>query len=300
MDFDPLSRRDKLARLMVIIALLTIFLGCAERVPPDFLPQGGIVIYGDSRTHHSVHRKIVTMIGKLNPAAVFHTGDLVTHDNRPGEWATAKKIIKPLTSAVPFYIARGSHEKDLEVYKNNVDLPGNEQWYAVDIGGIHFIVLDSYDNLRAGSEQYRWLEHDLQNIPNDTQFTIVILHIPIYTTGLNMPSGIERNNLVPLFEKYSVDAVYAGHNHHYERIEHGDITYIITGGGGAPLYKQTSSDPESKLFFKGHHFYVLYVSEGKLNLIALDRSYNVVDSVVLEARDREVVTADPAALEGAN
>jgi acid phosphatase type 7 len=40
----------------------------------------------------------------------------------------------------------------------------------------------------------------------------------------------------PLFEKYKVSVVFAGHMHNYQRRIDNGITYIVTGGGGAPLY----------------------------------------------------------------
>ena len=48
--------------------------------------------------------------------------------------------------------------------------------------------------------------------------------------------------LVPVFQKYKVDMVFSGHDHHYERTfpigsKSGDhaITYVVCGNGGTPL-----------------------------------------------------------------
>jgi len=40
----------------------------------------------------------------------------------------------------------------------------------------------------------------------------------------------------PLFEKYNVDLVISGHNHHMELLEKDGVTYVLEGvaGGGVP------------------------------------------------------------------
>ena len=42
--------------------------------------------------------------------------------------------------------------------------------------------------------------------------------------------------LVPLFEKHGVSAAFFGHDHNYQHYLRNGIHYVITGGGGAPLY----------------------------------------------------------------
>ena len=42
--------------------------------------------------------------------------------------------------------------------------------------------------------------------------------------------------LMPLFEKYHVTAGLFGHDHNYQHYLKNGIHYVISGGGGAPLY----------------------------------------------------------------
>ncbi|MGA3242867.1 MAG: hypothetical protein ABSG03_42035 [Bryobacteraceae bacterium] len=46
----------------------------------------------------------------------------------------------------------------------------------------------------------------------------------------------EMTALIPLFEKYRVTAAFFGHDHNHQHYLKNDIHYVITGGGGAPLY----------------------------------------------------------------
>ena len=45
-----------------------------------------------------------------------------------------------------------------------------------------------------------------------------------------------ERDLVPLFERYKVHAVFCGHGHNYQHHLKNGVHYIVTGGGGAPLY----------------------------------------------------------------
>jgi hypothetical protein len=61
--------------------------------------------------------------------------------------------------------------------------------------------------------------------------------------------------------------VFAGHVHNYERHEHGDITYFVTGGGGAHPYliKRRPTDP-----FQGkeinYHYLLCEVERGTMTI----------------------------------
>jgi hypothetical protein len=45
-----------------------------------------------------------------------------------------------------------------------------------------------------------------------------------------------RPLLDSLFQKHGVKLVFQGHDHLYYRTVRSGITYVVTGGGGAPLY----------------------------------------------------------------
>jgi hypothetical protein len=42
--------------------------------------------------------------------------------------------------------------------------------------------------------------------------------------------------LMPMFEKYNVQAAFFGHDHNYQHYLRNGIHYFVSGGGGAPLY----------------------------------------------------------------
>jgi 3',5'-cyclic AMP phosphodiesterase CpdA len=253
---------------------------------PDYLDDV-VVIYGDSRTGHDVHRWLMEGMASLAPTAVFHTGDLVEDGTIQENWDIFNNIASQLPAATPIYPALGNHEKESALYFENFDLPGNERWYRVDdIENFHFIVLDTESNLAAGSTQYQWLADNLSaGIPAE-DYTLVVFHYPLFSTGYHGSDekGV-AGDLVPLFEEYGVDAVFNGHDHDYERSTVNGVRYIVTGGGGGPLRGQYSSSEYSDLFASVYHFCVLYFDDvGDLTVDVWDQKVNLIDRFVIANR----------------
>jgi acid phosphatase type 7 len=237
-----------------------------------------IVIYGDSRSGHVIHKKIISCILGLKPEAVFHTGDLVFNGKSNKGWNIFNSIVGDLLKVAPIYPALGNHECGTIKINEQLSLPNNGRWYSVDIQNIHFIVMDVCAKYSEGSEQYNWLVKDLENQPKTTQFTSVITHYPPYCTGPHHTGQKKlRKELVPVFKKYGVDVVFSGHNHSYERAYSEGIYYIVTAGGGAPLYDQSSHESYSQLYIKDYNFCVLEQDRDTLIVNAMDTAMHCID-----------------------
>ena len=70
--------------------------------------------------------------------------------------------------------------------------------------------------------------------------------------------------------KRKVDAVFAGHEHHYQRKTVDGILHVITGGGGAPLY-----DREEDGGF--YHFVRVTVDGDRVSAEVIDMNGKVRD-----------------------
>ena len=98
---------------------------------------------------------------------------------------------------------------------------GTEAYYSFDYANIHFICLDSYGSPRSPSgPMLTWLRRDLAS--TSQQWIIVYWHHPPYSMSrYDSDTGIEltdmRKNVVPILDEYSVDLVFNGHSHSYER-----------------------------------------------------------------------------------
>lgn len=268
--------------ISLIITLIVLQLSCSFLEGQQSL-SAPIVIYGDSRTNNQIHQKIVDEIIKTKPSLVFHAGDLVEDGLIPDQWATFNEILSDLTKIAEFYPALGNHENNSPLYFNNFNLPNNERWYSVETDSLYFIVLDSNSDCSIDSEQYLWLQDDLQNINENIKFVIVIFHHPPFNTGpcTEDEKGLKRS-IVPLFEKYGVDIVFNGHDHDYERSLYNNIYYIVTGGGGAPLHDQARTSPYSQLFIKTYHFCKLFIINNQLIIEVYDIDSNLIDKFAID------------------
>lgn len=89
--------------------------------------------------------------------------------------------------------------------------------------------------------------------------------------------------------------VCAGHIHNYERLEYGGITYLVTGGGGAPPYyvERTKEELYRSILFPNYHFVKLTLEKDRLH----GEIYRVADpeaeELSLQLKDSFVVAAKP-------
>ena len=67
----------------------------------------------------------------------------------------------------------------------------------------------------------------------------MVLHQPPLSMGLHCGESRSMRTWMTLFEQHKVDAVLAGHDHAYERLERNGVPYFVTGGGGAKLYDRS-------------------------------------------------------------
>jgi hypothetical protein len=111
-------------------------------------------------------------------------------------------------------------------------LPGNRRYYDVEIGPIHFFVVDSDprepDGITANSAQAQWLEPQLK--ASTSCFNIVYFHHPPYSSG--DPIFTEPELRWP-YKQWGADLVLTGHQHQYERLIIDGFTYVVAGLGGA-------------------------------------------------------------------
>jgi hypothetical protein len=84
----------------------------------------------------------------------------------------------------------------------------------------------------------------------------------------------DRDNLHQLFLKTKVNAVFMADDHRYDRREKDSILYMITGGGGAPLYA---------LKDKGGYFHYVWIS------VQVDRREGEVVDLEGQIRDKFVI-----------
>jgi DNA repair exonuclease SbcCD nuclease subunit len=201
------------------------------------------VVYGDTREQHNVHREIVDLIIEMAPDFALHTGDLVDDGRTPRFWDTFFEIERELMARVPLFPALGNHELDSDLYRDAFYLPGNERWYSFDYANAHFVCIqaDNIANLNASSDQIRWLQNDLAT--TDRPWKIAFFHVPPYSSIERANDPLVQEVLAPILAEHGVQVAFNGHDHGYQRLVVDGVTYVITAGGGAPLYAFSTPHP---------------------------------------------------------
>ncbi|HEX7087583.1 MAG TPA: metallophosphoesterase [Vicinamibacterales bacterium] len=162
---------------------------------------------------------------------VLMLGDNIYGRERPKDFVQKfERPYQPLLDAgVTFYAALGNHdEPHIQIHYKPFNLNGR-RYHSFVKGNAEFFVVDS---TFMSTEQLKWLEGALQ--ASDAPWKIAYMHHPIYSSGKRHGSDVElRAFLEPLFVKYGVSVVFAGHEHFYERLKpQQGIAYFTVGSAG--------------------------------------------------------------------
>jgi len=273
---------------------------------PENIKPFHFCVLGDTRTRHDVHQQVVNKIIEEDPLFVLNTGDLVSNGNNIEHWEYFFKINKELIKNVPYYTVLGNHEKDSENYYNFFTLPGNERYYFFSIGDALFIVLDMEgpdynapeylsekgEDLfweKIGKEYFeeekRWLENVL-TINDEAEYIFVLFHPTWYSIKASRVEEAEQRRAFwgDIFERHHVQVILNGHDHYYHHAEHGGTHYIVTAGGGAPLYDTDAIQPETVKYKKIEHYMRIDVGLEQTVLKAIQLDGEVLDEIIVKPR----------------
>lgn len=195
-----------------------------------------------------------------------------------------------LSQNVKFYAVLGNH--DIIKTNNGLDQinykPFNmsDRYYSFTKGIgekgikgiIEFFALDTNDNA-SWQQQLAWL--DLQLTNSTTPWKIVYGHHPLYSSGRHGGDPQLAAKLAPIFAKHKVPLYLCGHDHGYERfVPIAGTTYIVNGGGGAPLYRFGKSD-KTAFVSSQFSFMTFDVYEDKIITKAIATDGKVFDQSVI-------------------
>jgi Calcineurin-like phosphoesterase len=202
------------------------------------------VVYGDTRTRHDVHQRVIGEVMTHGiPDFILHTGDLVADGNDSALWPIFFGIERELLRRTVFFPSLGNHERNAHYFSELFQ--EKTPYYSFDWGNGHFVIIDSdienvgrneHERNTFWMEQTRWLEDDLL-AHQKSEYRFVVAHHPPFTAVTRRQGdNPHMTALVPIFEKYHVSAAFFGHDHNYQHYLKNGVHYVITGGGGAPLY----------------------------------------------------------------
>jgi len=278
--------------------------------PPTGQGEFRAVVIGDSGIGTENQYLVAEVVESIGADIFLHTGDLIYR-------GTVDDAIfmpyRPTLSKTCLFPTRGNHDDLIEwqgyawreLFGVPEDEPGRPGMYcAYDWGPARFVVLDYYSSERDDALQLEFAETEFRAArERDVRWLIAYLHVPPFTTGSHSNwRTLARERLPVLCDRYQVDLVMSGHDHNYQRtwpVREGVVrdgwqdpefvrprgtVYVVTGGGGAFLYRHWDGSPDEPVMHTFHsvlHAVQLDVSESRLRLQAITTTGSVIDDFSL-------------------
>ncbi len=166
--------------------------------------------------------RLVTTVASLNaererPVAVIGTGDL-TNNGTPTEYEQLSQILDRLDA--PFLPLGGNHDNVERLKRCFPDTPWTDADHAswsVVCGEVAVVGLDTNEAGQDGgyvdADRLSWLDAALSAASHPT---VLAMHHPPFTTGIDPMDGMGFNGLAELtevVESHQVDEVWCGHLH---------------------------------------------------------------------------------------
>jgi len=200
----------------------------SSSVPVPESPSAVVAFYGDSQSdtdaEDTYHLRAVNYIINTGANPVFHVGD-VMEDGTQASLDRFNNVTATLRSIRTFYAALGNNDRvegdsstPSPLFLNNFVFPNNEQWYSVNIGNLHVIVLDSAFSA-SNPTQISWFVADLASSASQSRITAVMFHHPSF-----------RSAISTYLVNYGVEFVVAGHEHNYQHTNPDGVhTFVMSG-----------------------------------------------------------------------
>ncbi|HEX8920300.1 MAG TPA: metallophosphoesterase [Pyrinomonadaceae bacterium] len=251
------------------------------------LKEGSVrfMIVGDTGTGTDKQRQLANLMVQYRQVFPFEFALLMGDNMYGGEKAEDFKmkfedVYKVLLDEkVKFYATLGNHDESNQRFYVHFNMNG-EEYYRFKKGNVAFYSLNSnYMDKR----QIKWLEGELAK--DTSEWKIAFFHHPPYSSGGKHGSETSLREVIePIFLKYGINAVFAGHEHFYERIKPQKGIYYFISGAGGKLREgdvKESSPLTEKAFDKDMSFMLLEVAGDQLHFQVISRTGETVDSGVL-------------------
>ncbi len=276
-------------RLIILLALLVLFLPshlASQVTVPIKSDSVRMAAIGDMGTgeapQYDVSRRMMEAHGTFPYDFVIMLGDNIYGGNSPADFE--KKFSVPykslLDAGVKFYASLGNHDSTNEKFFAPFNMNG-AIYYAFKKGNVRFFALNSN---YMDPTQVAWLENELKNA-GDSDWKICFFHHPLYSSGGTHGSSLDlRKVLEPLFMKYHVDVVFAGHDHVYERVKPQNGIYYFTEGSSGELRPGDlrQSTITAKGFDTDNAFMLVEFAGNQMSFQTISRAGQSVDSGVIQ------------------
>jgi|TARA_B110000014_G_C20089982_1_gene570515 predicted phosphodiesterase len=164
-------------------------------------------------------------------------------------------------------------------------------YFSFDYNNIHVLGISTNDKknefgvISNDKEQIDFILTDLINSKENDEidFTIVFMHLPMYSSRIDGSFMDLRNELQPIFDSYGVDLVISGHTHIYERTQSLTFDEIITNENDC-YYDNT----EGQIYLTvgtGGHSHVFFNQKHPWSIVQNHNDYGFLNLSIVEGED---------------
>ena len=247
------------------------------------------VVVGDTRGDPTTWGMILNAAETLDPDLILFTGDMVPVGKELDDWWQWLQAGEGILDHRILLSTHGNHEGMAQAFFGLLGLPGNEQWFSLDFPSAHLSFFNDSGISTEVDDQVAWLQQDLADARAPWKLTIH--HQPAFSSSqVHAVSSTVLYQFVPVMEAGGVKLDLSGHNHHYERMlplrdglfTPGGTVYVVTAGGGAPLYPNLGDQPTSAAVAVAEHYTVLRIQPHQIRGQAIDLAGNILDQFELQ------------------
>jgi len=278
-----------------------------------------IIVYGDMRFTDPLNTKVanprarrllVEKVASEHPDALELTGDVAYAGKNPADyeefraetdsWRAAKLRVYPILGNHELVGGPGSLKNWWAAFPEL----NNRRWYSVQFGKrVYLINLDSNSDLLEDSPQMLWLQDQITHLPKSVEFVFVGLHHPPAADKQTLtevdhnprPNEIAlRNYLSKIAPQSRAQFIVAsGHIHNYERLLVDNVTYLVSGGGGAHPYQveRGPADQYQTSDAINFHYILFHIGGKRLQATMYRLADPAAQTPEWQARDTFVIAA---------
>lgn len=289
--------------------LATSAISAGTLVLPNRLASVKFAVIGDSgrgsQPQYQVAEQMIAFRKQFKYPFVIMLGDNIYEGPATAE-DYRTKFEEPyralLDDGVAFYASLGNHDDPRQVNYEPFHMQGH-RYYTFSppedpltrlSTSVRFFAIDTTNLDR---EQIRWITREVSESRSD--WKVCFFHHPLYSGGrYRRSSAAIRWALEPIFVAHGVDAVFAGHEHFYQRsrLQNG-ILHFVSGGAGSLRPGDATPAPEiERAFDDDYHFMLVEIDREALYFQAISRAGETIDSGALQRGKASTTDAHDAAM----
>ena len=268
------------------LAVATILAAGALTVlagPASAEPIVEIMVLGETHGTKSMTRSLVGIAQSKGATGCVCPGDFIYGDSAatPSGW---RSMMSPfMGNMMP---AQGNHDWPWTDWSGM--FPDGKHYYDKDVGGVHFIALNTEYSLASGSSQRSWLESNLAE-RDPTALKVVFMHRPWWlpdgarheSAEFESKNGASASTMSALMEKHGVDLVVSAHEKNYQHSLVNGVHYLVAGGGGPTFYPMGYELPGAQKRLLANAVSTLEISASSMTIKSYDLNANKIEEFTM-------------------